>query len=178
MEFNKKEKEAFKEIQKFVKGVFIEGTVPDNIEDFLGCISDETTDGSRCFVNQFGETEKETVMLFFYPFTCAVPYVYQKYLKSNALNRMQMLNLDYQEFLVKSTNSSAFLLELKTFMEETYLFKYYSIISSSVGKRDTASYMEGVSMFENKHREVLSKINDKLAGIVKGSIISVCEENE
>lgn len=105
------------EFYEFIKNTFKEGTVPQDEDDFMACFSNNTTDGSLCFANQFGKGEDDAVMLFFYPTFCAVPPRYNKNLRNQEECNIGLVVLEYQKLIAKHTNKLSYLEVLKEDME-------------------------------------------------------------
>lgn len=99
------------ELHQLVFDTFKEGTVPADKNEFIVLISNkDTTDGSYCFSNIFGDDNKdETVMFFLHPTCCKIPPRYRHNMKNHEFFAMELINLDYQLMLAKISDNSSYL---------------------------------------------------------------------
>ena len=88
-------------VQQFVINAFEDRCgIPKDLEEFKRGFTNETTDGSLCYVHQFGEGENDVAMVFFYPEFCLVPERYRDNLKFKDSIAMDLVELNYQRMLI------------------------------------------------------------------------------
>lgn len=168
------------ELHKFVKNAFKDRTVPEDLEEFKACFSCDTTDGSPCFAKEFGEGEDDAVMLFFYPFHCAVPPRYHKNLRDERLCNVCNLVLDYQSFLAKHSNNLHYLESLRDVIEQRHeinvaaiefdLSRHFSCsrmeedhIDENLKARGESALEEDLIAYTKKFEETKAFVDDKIA---------------
>jgi len=164
------------EFYEFIKNTFKEGTVPQTQEEFEACFSNNTTDGSICFANQFGKGEDDAVMLFFYPTFCAVPPRYNKNLRNQEECNLGLVVLDYQKLIAKHTNKVSYLETLKEDMERrrdgSFLmfdiqrnrsFRMGPDVECTSEKQTRKEIAKSYERLFSKQKEVMSFVEERIA---------------
>ena len=173
-------KDFFKkdELYEFIKETFKEGTVPQSKEEFEACFSDNTTDGSLCFANQFGKGEDDAVMLFFYPTFCAIPPRYNKNLRNQEECSVGLVVLEYQKLLASHTDNLSHLELLKeeidrrqnmAFLSFDFYrersFRMFSFNEEGKGRESLKETVESYKRLISKNSEVSAFVGERMSAL-------------
>lgn len=166
------------ELYEFIKETFKEGTVPQSKEEFEACFSDNTTDGSLCFANQFGKGEDDAVMLFFYPTFCAIPPRYNKNLRNQEECSVGLVVAEYQKLLAAHTDNLSHLELLKEEIDRrqnmAFLsfdfhrdknFRMFSFNEEDKGREALKETVESYKRLISKHSEVRAFVDERMSAL-------------